>query len=165
MIILGIDPGIATIGYGLIEKIGNKYKVINYGHISTPPKKNLPSRLKIIYDKLDEIIKEYNPDEVAVEELFFNKNVKTALAVGHGRGVCLLVCENNGLKAYEYTPLQVKQSVVGYGRAVKSQVQHMVKIHWNVSKIPKPYDVADGHAIAICHGNSNEINKRIESLF
>ncbi len=154
MIILGIDPGIATVGYGVVECIGNKYSVLDYGAITTPADDHFPIRLQAIYRKLDEIIKKYNPQDLAIEELFFNKNVKTAIKVGHARGVEILVAANNHMEIFEYTPLQIKQAVVGYGRAEKAQVQEMVKILLNLKDRPKPDDVADALAVAICHGSS-----------
>ncbi|MCR3956579.1 MAG: crossover junction endodeoxyribonuclease RuvC [Gudongella sp.] len=154
MIILGIDPGIATVGYGVVELIGNKYRVIDYGAILTPSDQLFPNRLRSVYDQLNDIIIRYRPDDLAIEELFYNKNVKTAIKVGHARGVEILAAVNHDLEVYEYTPLQVKQAVVGYGRAEKRQVQEMVKILLNLEKIPKPDDVADALAVAICHGSS-----------
>ncbi|WP_409227386.1 crossover junction endodeoxyribonuclease RuvC [Gudongella sp. SC589] len=154
MIILGVDPGIATVGYGVVELVGNKYRVIDYGAILTPSDQLFPDRLKSVYNQLNDIIIRYRPDELAIEELFFNKNVKTAIKVGHARGVEILAAVNHDLEVYEYTPLQVKQAVVGYGRAEKRQVQEMVKILLNLDKIPKPDDVADALAVAICHGSS-----------
>lgn len=154
MIILGIDPGVAIVGYSVIESIGNKFKVLDYGCITTDSKLLFPDRIKIIYDRLIEIIEKYNPEDLAVEELFFNKNAKTVIKVGQARGVEILAAVNKGLKIYEYTPLQIKQSVVGYGRAEKTQVQEMVKILLNLKERPKPDDVADALAVAICHGHS-----------
>lgn len=153
MIILGIDPGLATVGYAVIEYKGNRYKTIDYGTIRTDSKTIFPERLKIIYDELSNIIDRYNPVDLAVEELFFNKNVKTAIQVGQARGVEILAAIHKGLEVYEYTPLQVKQAVVGYGRAEKSQVQEMVKILLNLKEIPKPDDAADALAVAICHSS------------
>lgn len=154
MIILGIDPGIAMVGYGLIECIGNKLNVLDYGVIRTTSSQLFPDRIKIIYDSLLLIIDQYNPDDLAVEELFFNKNAKTAMKVGQARGVEILAGVNRGLKVYEYTPLQVKQGIVGYGRAEKHQVQEMVKILLNLKEIPEPDDAADALAVAICHASS-----------
>ena len=154
MIILGIDPGIAIVGYGIVECNGNHFKVMDYGSIETNSKTLFPDRLKTVYDKMVKIIDKYKPEEMAIEELFFNKNVKTAIKVGQARGVEILAAKNEGLDIYEYTPLQVKQAVVGYGRAEKSQVQEMVKILLNLEEIPKPDDVADALAVAICHGSS-----------
>ncbi|WP_313757100.1 crossover junction endodeoxyribonuclease RuvC [Tissierella sp.] len=154
MIILGIDPGIAIVGYSIVECSGNKFKAIDYGCIRTDSDILFPDRIKIIYTKLTEIIEKYNPEDLAVEELFFNKNVKTAIKVGQARGVEILAAVNKGLNIYEYTPLQIKQSVVGYGRADKNQVQEMVRILLNLKEKPKPDDVADALAVAICHGSS-----------
>ncbi|NMB07429.1 MAG: crossover junction endodeoxyribonuclease RuvC [Tissierellia bacterium] len=153
MIILGIDPGLAIVGYGIIEYKGNKYKPIDYGCITTEAELNLPERLKIIYEELSILIDKYNPDDVAMEELFFNKNVKTAIKVGQARGVEILAAINKGKSVYEYTPLEIKQSVAGYGRAEKRQVQEMVKLLLNLKKIPKPDDAADALAVAICHSS------------
>ncbi len=154
MIILGIDPGIAIVGYSIIECNGNNFKAMDYGCITTDSNLFFPDRIKIIYNKLTEIIEKYKPEDLAVEELFFNKNVKTAIKVGQARGVEILAAVNKGLNIYEYTPLQIKQAVVGYGRADKSQVQEMVRILLNLKETPKPDDVADALAVAICHGSS-----------
>jgi len=154
MIILGIDPGIAIVGYSIIECSGNKFKALDYGCIRTDSSLLFPERVKIIYDRLMEIIEKYRPEDLAVEELFFNKNVKTAIQVGQARGVEILAAVNKGLGIYEYTPLQIKQAVVGYGRAEKEQVQEMVKVLLNLKEKPKPDDVADALAVAICHGSS-----------
>lgn len=151
MIILGVDPGIAIVGYGVIECVGNHNKPIEYGCIRTDPKYGFPERLKIIYDEITKIIDTYNPTDMAIEELFFNKNTKTALKVGQARGVMVLAGINSGLDIFEYTPLQIKQGIVGYGRAEKHQVQEMVKMFLNLKEIPKPDDAADALAIALCH--------------
>lgn len=155
MIILGIDPGTAITGYGVVEYTGNKFKLIEYGVIRSAKSEELAVRINKIFVGMNEIIDKYKPDQFAVEELFFNKNVKTALSVGHARGVIMLAAHLKGLKIYEYTPLQVKQAVVGYGRAEKKQVQFMVKAILNLSDVPKPDDAADALAVAICHGHSN----------
>ncbi len=152
MIILGIDPGVAMVGYSIVECKGNNVKAIDYGCIITKAEEHFPDRIKTIYDRLLEIIDEYQPDDLAIEELFFNKNVKTAIMVGQARGVEILAAVNRGLDIYEYTPLQIKQAVTGYGRADKKQVQQMVKMILNLKETPKPDDVADALAIAICHG-------------
>lgn len=154
MIILGIDPGIAIVGYSIIECNGNNLKAIEYGCIRTESELSFPERIKIIYDGLTEIIIRYKPTDLAIEELFFNKNVKTAIKVGQARGVEILAAVHHGLDIFEYTPLQIKQAVVGYGRADKSQVQEMVKLLLNLKERPKPDDVADALAVAICHGTS-----------
>ncbi|WFD09271.1 crossover junction endodeoxyribonuclease RuvC [Tepidibacter hydrothermalis] len=162
MIVLGIDPGIAILGYGIIEYRGNNFKVIDYGSIQTSSKLDVFKRLEKIYAGLDLLIKKYNVDEIGIEELFFNKNVKTAITVAQARGVAMLACAHNNKKTYEYTPLQVKQGVVGYGRAQKAQVQSMVKSLLNLREVPKPDDVADALAVAICHCHSNRLEKIIE---
>lgn len=154
MIILGIDPGLAIMGYGIIHYEGNRFRPIDYGAITTPSTMPTPIRLKKIYEDLNEIMVKHSPDVVAIEELFFNTNVKTALLVGHARGVAVLSAANNNKEIFEYTPLQVKQGVVGYGRADKGQVQQMVKTLLNLSNVPKPDDVADALAVAICHAHS-----------
>lgn len=154
MRILGIDPGYAIVGYSVIECSGNNYIPLEYGAITTDSKTPFPERIKIIYNELIDIIDEYKPEDLAIEELFFNKNVKTAIKVGEARGVQILAAINKELKVYEYTPLQIKQATVGYGRAEKHQVQEMVKMLLNLKKIPKPDDVSDALAVAICHGSS-----------
>lgn len=161
MIILGLDPGIATLGYGVIEVTSNKNKIIDYGIISTSSKTSFPRRLVQVSDGVIELLSKYNPDSVAIEELFFNKNVKTALNVGHARGVALVEVAKVMDEVYEYTPLQVKQAVVGYGRAEKMQVQQMVKILLNLKDIPRPDDAADALAVALCHAHT----KNMQSAF
>lgn len=151
---MGIDPGIAIVGYGFLELKGNSYKVLDYGAITTEAKVPLPERLDTIYEEMNELIERYKPDDIAFEELFFNKNVKTAITVAQARGVEVLVAKESGAGLYEYTPLQVKQAIVGYGRATKNQVQEMVRIILNLEKVPKPDDVADALAVAITHGSS-----------
>lgn len=164
MIILGIDPGIAIVGYGIIEYKNNKFRVIDYGAITTPSTMNTNKRLERIYKGIDLLIKNYNIDEVGVEELFFNKNVKTAITVAQARGVILLACSHNDKPIYEYTPLQVKQGVVGYGRAGKSQVQQMVTSVLKLKEVPKPDDVADALAVAICHAHANKLEKTLKNI-
>jgi crossover junction endodeoxyribonuclease RuvC len=154
MIIIGIDPGIAIVGYGILECNGNNYKALDYGTIETGPEEIFPARLQAVYNQLTEIIKFYKPEDMAIEELFFSKNVKTAIKVGHARGVEILAAVNHDVGVYEYTPLQIKQAVVGYGRAEKRQVQEMVKLLLNLKEIPKPDDAADALAVALCHGSS-----------
>jgi len=151
--ILGIDPGLATIGYALVDKKTNHFEVLEYGVIKTSADKEDIERLEIIHRNIEALIKEFKPEQMAVEELFNNKNVKTAIAVGQARGVILLAGSQAGIKVAEYTPLQIKQAVVGYGRADKKQVQLMVKSLLNLSEIPKPDDAADALAISICHGH------------
>lgn len=155
MRILGIDPGIATVGFAILDFEKNQYKLLQCGVISTPAHTSLSSRLAQIYTDMQQLIDIYKPDAVSVEELFFNTNITTGIAVAHGRGVILLACENAGLKIFEYTPLQVKQSVVGYGRAEKKQVMDMVKRICCLKTVPKPDDAADAVALAICHARSS----------
>ncbi len=154
MRILGIDPGYAILGYGIIDVTGNRFSAVDYGSIMTDASMDMTSRLQSIYANLTNLINTYKPDEASIEELFFNNNAKTAILVGEARGVALLACANGGLPIGEYTPLQIKQSLVGYGRADKKQVQFMVKTMLNLAQVPKPDDTADALAAAICHAHS-----------
>lgn len=154
MIILGIDPGYAIVGYGVLEYSNNKFKVIEYGAITTDSKTDMFDRFKSIYDDICDVMKRTKPDFMAIEELFFNSNQKTAINVAQARGVILLAAMNCGIRIFEYTPLQVKQAVAGYGRADKKQIQQMVKLLLGLKEVPKPDDTADAVAIAICHGHS-----------
>ena len=155
MVILGIDPGLATVGYGVIVKNGNSTKVLDYGIISTSKNDTLPTRLKQIYASVTALIDKYQPDAVAMEELFFQNNQKTAIAVAEARGVALLACIHKLNQLYEYTPLQIKSALTGQGRAEKRQVQYMVKAILNLKEIPKPDDAADALAVALCHSQTN----------
>ncbi len=157
MRILGIDPGIALTGFGIIDSGRNGIKVGKYGHISTQAHTPPPERLKIVYDDMLQILLEYKPDVMAIESLFFNKNAKTVMIASQARGVIILSAVNCGVDIVEYTPLQVKQAVIGYGRASKQQVQYMVTKLLDLKEIPKPDDTADALAIAICHANSAEV--------
>lgn len=158
MTILGIDPGIALLGFGIIEYLpGGRFKPIDYGCITTEAGTPLPERLLRVYEGISILIDAFKPDAVAMEELFFNKNVKTALLVGHARGAALVAAAAKTNQLFEYTPLQVKQAVVGYGRADKHQVQTMVTQILGLKEIPKPDDAADALAVAICHANSCEM--------
>jgi crossover junction endodeoxyribonuclease RuvC len=154
LVILGIDPGLATLGYGVIRVEKSRQKMVDYGVITTPAKTPLPVRLRMIYQGVCQLCETYKPDGVALEELFFNTNTTTAIAVAQARGAALtaLACYTENL--YEYTPLQVKQAVVGYGRAEKHQVQMMVRTLLSLKEIPKPDDAADALAIAICYAHS-----------
>ncbi len=154
MIILGIDPGLAISGYGIINYSGNKFEVIDYGAVITESTEEFPKRLKKLYDSYMNIFEVYKPEAVAIEELFYNKNTKTAIAIAEARGIHLLAAENKNIPLYEYTPLQVKQGIVGYGRAEKKQIQEMVRVILKLDAVPKPDDVADGLALAICHAHS-----------
>ena len=153
MTILGIDPGIATVGYGVIQYENGRFRTIATGAIETPAGIDVENRLEIVYNDLCELIKMYSPTEMSIEELFFNTNQKTAIAVAEARGVILLAARKNNLNIAEYTPIQVKMAVTGYGRAEKKQVQEMVKIILGLPKIPKPDDAADALALAICHAH------------
>ncbi len=154
MRILGIDPGFAITGYSIIDYIGNKFKLITSGAVLTEAGESFPLRLEKIYRELQEIIENYQPECMSIEELFFNNNAKTAINVAQARGVILITARINNLPIYEYTPLQVKQAVTGYGRADKIQVQRMIKMILNTDKLPKLDDVTDSMAMAICHAHS-----------
>ena len=154
MIILGIDPGFALTGYGVIDYTGNRLKMLEYGVISTKAGEKFSSRLLQIDAGIKALADKYHPDACAIEELFFNNNVTTAISAAQGRGVALTAAAGKGIPVYEYTPLQVKQNVVGYGRAEKKQVQTMVKMLLKLDTLPKPDDASDALAIAICHANS-----------
>ncbi len=157
MIVLGIDPGTAITGYGLVREENGQGVAIAYGAITTPSDLPLPERLKLLHRDLGALIEQHQPDQAAVEQLFFNKNVRTALAVGQARGVTLLALAQANLPIYEYTPLEVKQAVTGHGRADKAQVQQMVTLLLSLSKVPRPDDVADALAIALCHLHSAKL--------
>ena len=154
MIILGIDPGVATIGFGLVRAERNRNQLLRYGVITTPPGIPLSNRLLQISRDMEELIHAFHPDEMAVEELFFTKNITTGIAVAHGRGVILLSAEKLGVPVFEYTPMQVKQAVVGYGKAEKRQVMQMTQRLLGMKKIPRPDDAADALALAICHSRA-----------
>lgn len=154
MIILGIDPGYAIVGWGVIEYSGSRFKTLGYGSINTPAGLEPSQRLLMVYQGMNEIIQKYKPDQIAVEELFFNTNTTTAILVAEARGVILLAARLAGLEIAEYTPLQVKQAVVGYGRAEKKQVIIMVTSLLGLASPPKPDDTADALAIAVCHAHS-----------
>ena len=161
MRILGIDPGFAITGYSIIDYEGNKFKLITSGAILTEAHTSFSQRLEKIYTDLQEIITTYKPESMAIEELFFNNNAKTAIHVAEARGVILVVAKINNLPIYEYTPLQVKQAVVGYGRADKIQVQKMVKTILNVEALPKLDDTTDSMAMAICHAHSAKFSQKL----
>ena len=165
MIVLGIDPGVATIGFGVIESLREKNTLIQYGVITTPAGIPLSRRLVQINDDMEQLIGQFKPDEMAVEELFFTKNITTGISVAHGRGVILLAAERLGVPIYEYTPMQVKQAVVGYGGAEKRQVMLMTQRLLGMKQIPKPDDAADALAIAICHSRSATSLLNTERVF
>ena len=154
MIIMGIDPGIAIVGYGVIRYEAGRFSVLDYGAVTTKAGMKLSDRLRNIYEDINILIERFHPDAFSVEELFFNTNVTTGISVAHGRGVIVLAASVQNLPIYEYTPLQVKQAVAGYGRADKAQVQRMVKSLLNLPAVPKPDDVSDALAVAICHAYS-----------
>lgn len=155
MIILGIDPGVATVGFGIVSANSGEIKAHRYGVITTPAKMRLALRLKQINTDISELIKAFKPDAIAVEELFFNTNHKTVLTVAQGRAAVILAGEEHGIPMFEYTPLQVKKAVTGYGRAEKKQVMEMVQKLLALESIPKPDDAADALAIAICHARAS----------
>lgn len=158
MKIVGIDPGYAIVGVGAVEYRKNRFVAAQYGAITTPVGMPAPDRLKVIYDEISEVLDTYKPDAVSIEELFFNNNAKTAIMVGQARGVLLVAAANRSIPIYEYTPLQIKQALTGYGRADKQQMQQMVKAMLGLNAIPKPDDAADALAAAICHAHSYNMN-------
>ncbi|BBH19275.1 crossover junction endodeoxyribonuclease RuvC [Paenibacillus baekrokdamisoli] len=164
MRVLGIDPGIAIVGFGFIDKIGSKLVPVQYGCIQTEAHTPQEERLKQVYESACALMDKYKPDTVAVEKLFFNKNVTTAFSVGQARGVIILAAAQRGLSVAEFTPLQVKQAVVGYGKAEKRQVQEMVRMLLKLSAIPKPDDVADALAVAICHAHSYVLTQKVNEV-
>ena len=154
MLILGLDPGLARLGWGLLQYDGVRMGAVDYGVLTTEAHTDLPTRLVQLYEGVTDLIKRYEPDQIALEELFFAKNVTTAISVGEARGITLLACRQATNQLYEYTPMQIKQALVGYGKAEKQQIQQMVKLLLRLDEIPKPDDAADGLAIAICHANT-----------
>ena len=154
MRILGIDPGVAIVGFGLIESDRGRLRMLQYGTITTPAGEPLAARLAQISRDMGELIDAFEPDEMSIEELFFSKNITTGIAVAHARGVILCAAENRKLPIYEYTPMQVKQAVVGYGLADKKQVMDMTRRLLRLKAVPRPDDAADALAIALCHARS-----------
>ncbi len=161
MIILGIDPGYAIVGIGVLEYKGNKFRPIEYNAITTHSSMITSLRLKKIKEEINMYLHKYKPDAVAIEELFFNNNAKTAIAVAQARGVLVAEVADKEIPIYEYTPLQIKQAVTGYGRAEKGQIQKMVKMLLGLNAVPKPDDAADALAVAICHAHSSHINEEL----
>ena len=159
MIILGIDPGLATLGYGVIEAVNEKRRVIQYGTLTTAAGQPMPQRLRAIYQGINQLMDIYRPDDVAFEELFFSKNITTGIAVSHARGVALLAVAQRTDSLYEYTPMQIKQAVTGWGGADKHQVQQMVRMLLNMKEIARPDDAADALAVALTHANSANMKK------
>ncbi len=158
MIILGIDPGYAIVGYGVIEVTSGNFKLVDYGAINTPKEEGLPVRLAMIEKGMLKLIETFKPDAIAVEELFFTKNITTGIAVAEARGVILLSAVKNCGHLYEYTPMQIKQAMTGYGGADKYQIQHMVKTLLGLKEIPKPDDAADALAVALTCGQTARLN-------
>ena len=159
MIILGIDPGLATLGYGVIEANNDKRRVIQFGTLTTAAGQPMPHRLRAIYQGMNQLMDIYEPDDVAFEELFFSKNITTGIAVSHARGVALLAVVQRTDNLYEYTPMQIKQAVTGWGGADKHQVQLMVKTLLHMKEIARPDDAADALAVALTHANSANMKK------
>lgn len=165
MIILGLDPGYAIVGYGVIEYKANKFNVIDYGAITTSKDNELNDRLLQIYNELCVVLDKYHPQALSIEQLFFNTNATTAIGVAEARGICILAAKQRGMDIAEYTPLQVKQSVTGYGKAIKQQVQEMTRMLLNLRAVPKPDDTADALAVAICHAHSaGSLAERLKNL-
>ena len=163
MIILGIDPGLATMGYGVINSLKGNYSVIDYGVVTTPKERTLPERLQQLEDGVKELIETYRPDNVSIEELFFSKNITTGIPVAEARGVILLTAVKAlGKEVYEYTPNQIKQAVTGYGGADKIQMQHMVQTLLRLKSVPRPDDAADALAVAICHAQTSRMIKNFK---
>ena len=155
MRILGIDPGVATVGFGVIEAQAGRQQMIQYGAITTPAGQPLATRLVQIAQDMETLITQFQPDEMSIEELFFSKNITTGIAVAHGRGVLLCAAERCGIPLFEYTPGQVKMAVTGYGKAEKRQVMDMTKRLLKLAKTPRPDDAADALALALCHARSS----------
>jgi crossover junction endodeoxyribonuclease RuvC len=151
VLILGLDPGLAITGYGIVAIDNGRYEAVAYGGITTKARTPQAQRLAILYDTVSDLITKYRPDSAAVEQLFFNRNVTSAFAVGQARGVAILSAAKHGLSVDEYTPLQVKQTLTGHGRAEKEQVGYMVRSLLSLSQMPKPDDVSDALAVALCH--------------
>ncbi|GAK42304.1 crossover junction endodeoxyribonuclease ruvC [Paenibacillus sp. TCA20] len=161
---LGIDPGIAIVGFGFVDKTGNKLTPVQYGSIQTEAHTPDEERLLHVYEAMCQLIDKYKPDAVALEKLFFNRNVTTAMSVSQARGVLVLAATQRGLPIAEYTPMQVKQAIVGYGKAEKKQVQEMVRMYLKLQTVPKPDDVADALAVAICHAHSYTLNSKLNEV-
>ena len=162
MRILGIDPGTAIMGWVVIDADGGEVALVSYGVLTTPAKTPLPQRVELLYNGLAHVLAAYRPDAAGIEELFFSKNVTTALSVAHARGVALLALQQAGVRIFEYKPMAVKQAVVGYGHADKQQMQHLVQMTLNLDHLPQPDDAADALAVAICHAYSAPLLARIE---
>lgn len=164
MRIIGIDPGYAIVGLGIVEYSGMHFSVVEYGAVTTPPNTPFPERLKMIYSDVSYVLERYRPHSMAIEKLFFNTNQKTGIDVAQARGVILLAATQLDIPVFEYTPLQVKQSVVGYGKAEKRQVMEMTRQILSLAAVPKPDDTADALALAICHGHSSHSNANLTRI-
>ncbi|MFN2185635.1 MAG: crossover junction endodeoxyribonuclease RuvC [Anaerolineae bacterium] len=162
MLVLGIDPGTAITGFGLVREEDEGLALVAYGVITTAANQPLPERLQLIYQGLAQVTRQHQPQQAAVEELFFSRNARTALSVGHARGVALLALADAGLPIYEYKPLEIKQAITGYGGADKGQVQEMVRLLLNLDHVPQPDDAADAVAVAVCHIHSARMKALIE---
>ncbi|HEU4963358.1 MAG TPA: crossover junction endodeoxyribonuclease RuvC [Bacilli bacterium] len=162
MRIIGIDPGYGRTGYGVVDMIGNRIKSVEYGCIETKPHTPIPDRLLDIYGAIKTVIATHKPDAMAVEQLFFSKNITTGIDVAQARGVVLLAAREAGLPVGEYTPMQVKQSLAGYGKADKKQIQEMVRMFLGLEKIPRPDDAADALAVAITHAHTAPFENRLK---
>ncbi|MBR4800108.1 MAG: crossover junction endodeoxyribonuclease RuvC [Clostridia bacterium] len=158
MIILGIDPGLATMGYGVISAVHGNFSVIDYGVVTTPKELTLPQRLAQLEDGVKELVETFKPQNIAIEELFFSKNITTGIPVAEARGVILLTAVKSlGDEVYEYTPNQIKMAITGYGGADKIQMQHMVQALLRLKKVPRPDDAADALAVALCHAQTSRM--------
>jgi crossover junction endodeoxyribonuclease RuvC len=160
-VILGLDPGTASTGYGVVSVCGNRFRALDDGVVQTSSKLALEQRLELIFTQVAEILEKHHPDSTAVESLFFNTNVSTALAVGHARGVAMLACARAGCGVFEYTPQQVKLAVVGYGKATKEQVMEMVRVLLGLAEVAKPDHASDALGVAICHANTLGMRERV----
>ena len=161
-VILGLDPGTASTGFGVVSQAGNRLRAVEFGVIETPSDHRLEQRLETIFAGMEEILARHKPDATAVESLFFNVNVRTALAVGHARGVAILACAQVGCEVFEYTPQQIKRAVVGYGKATKEQVMEMVKVLLGMAECPYPDHAADALGVAICHANTAALRDSVD---
>ena len=160
MVILGIDPGLARLGYGVIEVDGDKRRVIQYGTLNTPAGQPMPQRLRALFRAMNQLLDIYQPDEVAFEELFFSKNITTGMAVSMARGVAMVAVAERTENLYEYTPMQIKQALTGYGNAEKKQMQQMVRMRLGLTEIPKPDDAADAVACALTHAHAGRLREQ-----
>ena len=162
MRILGIDPGLATLGWGVIEAEGSRYRLIQYGTLDTYPRDTFPTRLGSLYAGIKGLLDTFKPDEIAFEELFFSKNITTGIQVAGARGVALAACQSYTDRLFEYTPMQIKQALTGYGNAEKKQMQQMVRMRLGISEIPKPDDAADAVACAITHAQAGRMREQFK---